>query len=68
MLCTLYDDRFRDIVPLARQDQSGGAPPPQLTERLHELARAIDDEWKWCWTTTLDADVARAVDMLTTDA
>jgi hypothetical protein len=68
MLYTLHDDRFRDIAPLARQGQNGHAPPQQLAERLRGLARAIHDEWKWCWMTTLDADVARAVDMLAAGA
>ncbi|EIN05059.1 salicylate hydroxylase [Punctularia strigosozonata HHB-11173 SS5] len=61
MLYTLRDEQFRDIGILAKQN---GRAAGQLGAKLNGLAHAIYDIWKWCWTTTLDGDVSRAIEML----
>ncbi|GLB39496.1 putative FAD binding domain containing protein [Lyophyllum shimeji] len=44
--------------------QLPGFPLDNEPERLPELGDAIKENWKWTWSTTLDADVKKAVGML----
>lgn len=36
--------------------------------KVQELGEELEDNWKWCWTTTFDADLEMAVDMLKSEA
>ncbi|KAF8072155.1 hypothetical protein FPV67DRAFT_1748853 [Lyophyllum atratum] len=44
--------------------QLPGVPLDNDPERLPELGDAIKENWKWTWSTTLDADVKQAVRLL----
>ena len=37
---------------------------PDSVAKLERWARVIVEGWEWCWTSTMDADVQRALEML----
>lgn len=50
------DPRFASLADDSSQEADAG--------KLWDMGHALIDNWKWAWTTSIDADEARAIKLL----